>query len=160
MDARAPPNGNGGGYDYEFVETVSNSLICTICFLPSKEPHLSACCGHTFCKSCLEGIMKFSNNCPVCRSEEFDVMFNKQADRAIRSLHVFCTNKAQGCLWQGEVYDINNHLGNCLFQVVHCPNNCGESLQRQYLTSHVETECRCRIADHCDNQIGKLYVIY
>ena len=150
MAARAPPNENGGGYDYEFVKTPLDDLICTVCFLPSKEPHLSACCGHTFCKSCLEGSKKFSNICPMCRSEIF----------AIRSLHVFCTNKKQGCEWQGEVNDITNHLGNCFFQVIHCPNDCGESLQRQYLTSHVETECPRRTVScqYC-NDVGEYQFI-
>ena len=144
MAAIAPPSGIGGGYDYQFVKIPSDMLICTICFLPSKQPYLSECCGHTFCKSCLEGSKKFSNICPMCRSEYFKAIFNKQADRVIRSLHVFCTNKIQGCEWQGEINNISNHLGNCLFQIVHCPNDCGEFLQRQYLTIHVETECPCR----------------
>ena len=160
MAARAPPNENGGGYDYEFVKTPFDDLICTVCFLPSKEPHLSACCGHTFCKSCLEGSKKFSNICPVCRREIFAAIFNKQADRAIRSLQLFCTNKKQGCEWQGEVNDINKHLDNCLFQAVCCPNDCGESLQRQYVTSHVETECPHRTVScqYC-NDVGEYQFI-
>ena len=47
-----------GGYDYQFVETPSDMLVCKICQYPSREAHLSACCGHTFCKSCLEGAKK------------------------------------------------------------------------------------------------------
>ena len=160
MAAIAPPSGGGGGYDYQFVKTPSDMLICTVCFLPSKQPYLSECCGHTFCKSCLEGSKKFSNICPMCRSEDFKAMFNKQADRVIRSLHVFCINKKQGCEWQGEVNDITNHLGNCLFQIVHCPSNCGESLQRQYLISHVETECpRRRVNCQYCNDVGECQFI-
>ena len=160
MSARAPLDGNGGGYDYEFVKTPSDTLICTICFLPSREPHLSACCGHTFCKSCLEGSKKFNVICPVCHSEEFPTMFNKQADRVIRSLHVFCTNKKQGCEWKGEVNGITNHLGNCLCQVFPCPNDCSKSLQRQYLTSHIETECPRRTVNcqYC-NDVGEYQFI-
>ena len=162
MAARALPNENGGGYDYEFVKTPFNlhDLLCTVCFLTSKEPYLSTCCGHTFCKSCLEGSKKFSNICPMCRSIKFTAIFNKQADRAIRSLLVFCANKKQGCKWQGEVNYINSHLGNCLFQGVHCPNDCGESLQRQYVTSHVETECPRRTVScqYC-NDVGEYQFI-
>ena len=153
MAAIAPPSGGGGGYDYQFVKTPSDTLICTVCFLPSKQPYLSECCGHTFCKSCLEGSKKFSNICPMCRSEDFKAIFNKQADRVIRSLHVFCINKEQGCGWQGEVNNITNHCGNCRFQIVHCPR---ESLQRQYLTIHVEIECPCRRVNclYC-NDVGE-----
>ena len=154
------PNGNGGGYGYCFVNTPPETLICAICFLPSKEPHLITCCGHTFCKICLEGSKNSGSICPMCRSEEFAAVFNKQADRMIQSLHVFCTNKEQGCEWQGEVNDITNHLGDCLFQVVHCPKVCGKSLQRQYLTNHVETECPRRTVScqYC-NDVGEYQFI-
>ena len=136
-----------GGYDYEFVHTPSDTLICQICHCLSKEPHLSACCGHTFCKSCLEAAKKVTsvtNACPMCRSEEFVTMPNKQADRIIRGLLVYCSNKDEGCEWQGEVNAINGHISSsdgCQFHEVNCPNDCGTGYQRQYLTSHVETEC-------------------
>jgi len=63
---------------------------------------------------------------------------------------VICTNKERGCEWQGELNDIINHLGisdGCQFEDVKCSNNCGKILQRQYLSSHVETECSCRHID-------------
>ena len=140
-------NMQGGGYDYEFVDTPADTLICKICHCPSKEPHLSACCGHTFCKSCLEAARSsryVDNTCPMCRDEEFITMPNKQADRIIRSLLVYCSNKNKGCEWRGELNDIVGHLSNsdgCPFYDVKCPNDCGAVHQRQYLSSHVETEC-------------------
>ncbi|XP_065890742.1 TNF receptor-associated factor 2-like [Dysidea avara] len=139
-----------GGYDYQFVETPSDMLVCKICQYPSREPHLSACCGHTFCKSCLEGAKKatiITDACPMCRSEEFFTIANKQVNRAVRSLRLFCTNKELGCGWQGEVNDIFNHLQNnsgCKFEKVTCSNKCGKSLQRQHLAAHVEDECCLR----------------
>jgi len=152
MALATTPNG-GGGYDYQFVDTPLDMFVCKICQYPSREPHLSGCCGHTFCKSCLEAAKRainISQACPVCREEEFTTVPNKQVDRAIRSLHVFCTNKDKGCEWQGEVNDIINHLGNndgCQFEEVTCSNDCGNCLQRQYLTSHVEDECVRRKVD-------------
>ena len=143
----------GGGYEYQFVDTPLDMFVCKICQYPSREPHLSACCGHTFCKSCLEAAKKsttISKACPICRDEEFITFHNKQADRAIRSLHVFCTNKEKGCEWQGKVNDIINHLGNsdgCQFEDVKCSNDCGQCLQRQYVTGHVEDECVRRKVD-------------
>ncbi|XP_065887553.1 TNF receptor-associated factor 3-like isoform X2 [Dysidea avara] len=141
-----------GGYEYQFVDTPLDMFVCKICQYPSREPHLSACCGHTFCNSCLEAAKRsttISKACPICRDEEFSTMPHKQADQAIRSLHVFCTNKEKGCEWQGEVNDIINHLGNidsCQFEDVTCSNDCGKCLQQQYLTGHVEDECvRCKV---------------
>ncbi|XP_065901773.1 TNF receptor-associated factor 4-like [Dysidea avara] len=142
-----------GGYDYKFVDSPPDRLVCNICRLPSRDPYLTTCCGHVFCKSCLDDSKKIaaaSNICPVCRVKEFVTYINKQADREIRSLYVMCPNKESGCEWQGELNDINNHLGNsdgCQFENVKCSNECGKMLQRQYLTSHVETECPCYKVD-------------
>ena len=56
------------------------------------------------------------------------------------------TNEERGCKWQGEMNDINSHLvrsDGCQFENVNCPNECGMTLQRRYLTSHVDNECPC-----------------
>ena len=146
--AIATPN-NNGGYYYSFVNTPHDRYICDICHLPSRDPCLSECCGHVFCKSCLDNIKKaaaISNACPVCHDKDFLMIRNKQADQEIKSLHVYCTNKEKGCEyeWQGELNDINDHLGNskgCQFEEVKCSNECGKMIERRYLTGHVETEC-------------------
>ncbi|XP_065901667.1 uncharacterized protein [Dysidea avara] len=145
---------SSGGYDYEFVNTPPDRLVCNICHLPSRDPYLTTCCGHVFCKSCLDCVKNpvtvSKSVCPVCREEEFVTYINKQLDREIRNLHVTCTNKKRGCEWQGELNDINNHLGNsdgCRFEDVKCSNECGKVLQQRYLACHVETECPCRKVD-------------
>jgi len=87
-----------------------------------------------------------SNVCPVCRDEEFVTYPQKEVDREIKNLHIYCTNKEKGCEWQDELNCINNHLGNsdgCQFEEVKCYIECGKMIQRQYLTNHVETECPC-----------------
>ena len=145
----ATPN-NNGGYDYDLVSQPPDCLVCKMCHLPSRDPYLSVCCGHVFCKSCLDNVKKataITNACPVCRDEEFVTFLNKAVDREVKQLHIYCTNKKKGCEWQGELNNINNHLGNsdgCQFEEVKCSNECGKMIQRQYLTSHVETECLCR----------------
>jgi len=157
------------GYNYEFVETPSDRLICNICHFPSRDPYLTTCCGYAFCKSCLDHSQRVSSlgmvygQCPVCRQEGFAAYINKQLDREIKSLHVMCTNKEKGCKWQGELNNIKNHLGNsdgCRFEDVSCSNECGKILQRQYLTSHVEAECTYRMIDcqYC-HVIGQYEII-
>lgn len=137
------------GYDYDFVCTPPDRLICEICHLPSREPHLSGCCGHTFCKACLYMSRKEAVHyiCPVCRSEEFVTIANKQVDREIKSLTVYCPNKKKGCEWTGEVYHIVQHLDSedgCRFEEVLCSNNCGMQLQRLQLEKHLNELCPCR----------------
>ena len=136
-----------GGYGYDVIDPLPDRLLCKICHLPSRDPYLSVCCGHLFCKSCLDNVTKttaISYACPVCRDEEFITFPNKAVDREIKSLHICCTNGMLGCKWQGELNNINNHLGNsdgCQFERVKCSNECGKMIERRYLTSHVETEC-------------------
>ena len=135
-----------GGYSYCFVDQLHDRFICVICHLPSREPYMTGeCCqGQTVCKSCLGLAVKMSNNCPICRSQNFVTHPNWHLTREIRNLHIYCTNKEKGCEWQGELNDINNHLGNsngCQFEEVKCSNECGKMIKRRYLTSHVETEC-------------------
>ena len=90
-------NDDKGGFDYQFVDTPPDAVICKICYCPSRTPHLSVCCGHVFCESCLEGAEEVTKVCPMCRSEEFSHFPNKQADRIVRGLHVYCTNRGKGC---------------------------------------------------------------
>ena len=135
------------GYDYHFVSEPPDRVLCRICHLPSRNPYQSVCCGYLFCKSCLDNVEKAvltSDACPVCHDEEFVTFPNKQLDREIKGLHIYCTSKDKGCEWQGKLSSINDHLGNsdgCLFEEVKCSNECGKMIERRYLTSHVETEC-------------------
>ena len=136
-----------GGHDYKFLEITPDRLLCQICHFPSRDPYMSECCGHLFCKSCLDIAKKavnISKACPVCREEEFKTFCNKAIDREVRGLYIYCTNREKGCEWQGELNDINKHLKSstgCQFEELKCPNECGKMIERQYLTSHVETEC-------------------
>ena len=152
MASEAPPTAELGGYYYKFVYPPEDRLICKICQVPSRDPHLTECCGNNFCRSCLGQARQataVSTACPICRRETFVTINNKQADREIKSLHIYCTNKEKGCEWQSELNDIDDHLGNsdgCQFEEVKCSNECGKMIQRRYLTSHVETECpRCKV---------------
>ena len=156
-----------GGYEFKFVEGMDGNFedifMCKICHLPSRDPQLSVCCGHTFCKSCLDGMKRSTISinaevCPVCReNKNFVAVPNKQVDRKIRSLHIFCTNKEKGCEWQGELNDINVHINEsnengCMYEVVECTEGCGETLSRQYLSTHVLTDCTLRKVNcqYCD----------
>ena len=114
--------GGGGGYDYNFVKQPLDMFACKICHLPSRDPYLSMCCGHTFCKSCLDnareaiaifpqwGHHRVCNVCPMCRTEDFNTVPNKQICREVMNLHIFCINKEKVCTWQGEINNISPHL--------------------------------------------------
>ena len=137
-----------GGYDYDFVDTPPERFLCKICQCPSRDPYMTMCCGHPFCKSCLDQQKRTRTVvdyvCPICRDADFKTVFYIALNREVRELRVYCTNKGKGCKWKGEINYINDHLGNsdgCQFEGVNCSNECGKMIERQYLTSHVETEC-------------------
>ena len=133
-----------GGYEYSFVNDPPDRCICKICHLPSRDAYMTGpCCqGLTICKSCLTNWKKIAGDkkCPVCRKNRGGFSKNYPIRREINSLYIYCTNKMEGCEWQGELNNINNHLDHndgCLFQKVKCFNECGKMIQRQYLIGHV-----------------------
>ena len=141
-----------GGYRYRLTCSLpdeSDDLFCKICRLLSRNPQLSTdCCGNTLCKSCIDNLSKtesVTSVCPTCCSSEFSVVQNKQIDRAVRSLHVYCENEKEECKWQGEIYNIDAHLNCCQYKRVECENSgCDATVQRQHLKSHVEADCPYR----------------
>ena len=150
-----------GGYDYQFVNTPMDHVICVICHLPSRDPHITGCCGYIFCKSCLENVK--ATSCPMCKDEQFETFFNKQVHREVQDVRVYCTNKEKGCKWTGEVRDIGLHLENtdgCRFEEVTCPNDCKKLMQRRLLSNHIKFKClyrkvKCR---YCSNNVKRLFV--
>ena len=103
--------------------------------------------------------MTLTVTCPVCRDNEFPVNQNKQIDRTIKSprLHIYCTKKKEGCMWQGEINDIVGHLNCCQYEDIKCENKgCGNIMQRQHLNSHMELHCQYRNVNcqHC-HLLGK-----
>jgi len=46
------PRMDTGGYGYDFVDSIPDRLVYKACHLPSRDPYLTTCCGHVFCKSC------------------------------------------------------------------------------------------------------------
>ena len=138
-----------GGYDYDFVTTPPDRLICKICHNPCREAHLTSCCGAHFCRSCLQQVRwgrSVSKACPMCRAERFETFQNKEANREIKALKVYCSNGRNGCTWSGEVNDVKSHVDNdCQFVDKPCPSNCGMILKRQCIQSHLAKDCPC----HC-----------
>ena len=136
-----------GGYSYQFVENPPEIVKCVIFHLPSRSPYLSECCGHILCRSCLRQCRTTphaSHACPMCKDSRFKTVLNKQIDREVRSLQVYCTNKEKGCTWQGEINEISGHLeksNGCQYEDVKCSLKCNRTMQRQHLAGHMKNRC-------------------
>ena len=139
-----------GGYRYEFVEEPPDYVRCSICHLPSRDPYLSDCCGSLFCYSCLQEKAKsqFGATCPnsKCPSpRSFKTFKNKQVERTVKELRMYCVNKSKGCGWHDRMSEVFLHLArNCQFEDIECSNQCGEMVQRQHYARHVSSECQYR----------------
>ena len=86
------------GYEFESVEIPPDRLLCKICRLPGRNPYLSVCCGHLFCKPCLDRNKATTNGttgpCSIVACKEKFITFPQtEADRQIKRLQVYCINK-------------------------------------------------------------------
>ena len=138
-----------------FVDPVPSDLEteCPICFGLLSNPQLTDCCGHHFCRDCLDRVSKDKKPCPICNSP-FKAMADKSLSRVIGGLKIYCTNKIDGCNWKGEVRGLEGHQklgdreGECLYVEIPCINRCGNKIQRHLLKKHEDETCSKRpVAD-------------
>ena len=152
-----------GGYDCEFVQPPPEAFQtdCSICLLVLREPHLISCCGHNFCRTCIDRIKTDGKNCPLCNAPDFSLMHNKGLERALKEFKVHCTHASSGCEWVDELGLFDHHLNvnpssnkqleGCGFVEVQCSHGCGGYFQRCLLDNHQGKECPKRpySCDHC-----------
>ena len=73
--------------------------------------------------------------------------------REIRDLSVRCDNAEEGCIWEGTVGTLEDHMTKCDFTPVSCPKRCNIGagdiqLTRKTLADHLQTKCPNR-DHHC-----------
>ena len=159
-----PPDAahRNGGFDCEF-ETKPKELQseCSVCLLILREPHLTSCCGYSFCQGCIEQIKATTTDpvCPLCKSE-FSILPNKWLKRELYQQRVYCSHKKEGCDWVGPLGQLDKHLScdaetsnvtnGCGFVPVKC-RNCSASILRKEHQIHVSTLCDNRpfSCDYC-----------
>ena len=128
------------GYQCEFVDSVED-YECPLCLHVTREPSLSSCCGQHFCQTCINRILTDQKPFPLCKASGFTVFFDKKQKRRVVSLKVVCSKKAAG----GSLGDLDSHVsvanGDCQFVSVNCSNNCGETVQRKLLATHLANDC-------------------
>ena len=63
-----------------------------------------------------------------------------------------CSEKQNGCLWEGTLGELEHHLTLCLIVKEDCPYKCGVGVQRRHLEQHKTNLCSQRPFDcgHCD----------
>ena len=140
---------------YDFVKgDPPDEYTCLICTFIAQVPYQVNCCGRIFCKECLDKLSKRDEEtrCPQCRRFNFKTFKDIRAERSILNLEIYCSNKNKGCQWEGKIRDTKNHI--CQYQVVPCTNQCGESIERCLLETHLKNLCHLRehICPHCEKK--------
>ena len=146
-----------GGYQCDFVGAVSEDFVCGICKHVAREPHLTGCCGETFCKACITPVLEDKKPCPSCQKiNEFKTVPYVKYQQRILALEVRCTMKDRGCEWTGKLEGLEAHLdvntGDCEYVDVECPNKCDQAVEKRKLTTHLTDSCPKRefICRHCN----------
>ena len=133
-----------GGYSSAFVEDLPKQCECPICLLAMREPHIVSCCGKKYCKKCIEHVKQEGKNCPVC-NQTFTTMIERELERQILCLKVYCENNEDGCEWIGDLKHLDNHLDkDCPHVTVQCSLDCGLEMKRADLITHIQDICRKR----------------
>ncbi len=153
-----------GGYECEFVQPPPSyfQTECSVCLLVLRDTHLATCCGHNFCKDCIERVQKAGKSCPLCNENGITVTYNRAYDMSLKQLEVYCTHLKIGCEWKGKLEVLDKHLNvdpelekqleGCAFVEVQCSHDgCGQSFQRRLISKHQAEECSKRpfSCDYC-----------
>ena len=131
-----------GGYDCQLTDKPPDALVCPVCLLPCREPHLISCCGIKVCNFCISRVQLAGQ---PCRTPEFQTMIDRDIERQVLSLKVYCNNKEDGCTWIGELRQLERHLDTCFYHdTISCKYKCGLCCPQQQMLIHERDECDLR----------------
>ena len=136
---------NSEGYDYQFVDPgPTDDQECPICHLVVRDSHQVTCCGSILCNCCLTKCRNWWGECPMCRGNIDNAYFQDiKSDREIKSLWVYCSYKDASCKWIGELRGVEEHMKDCGYQTVECPD-CKNTMMKLMLDKHRSDECLLR----------------
>lgn len=154
-----------GGYVYDFADEIPAELWCSICLQVLRDPNLTSCCGHRFCRECINQVNLTGMPCPLCQSRDFRVMLDKLFVRKVNSLRVRCPNMKEGCGWCAELGQVDTHLRGCRYAAVKCDFyslGCGEMVPQSKMKEHLSSSSGAHLAlmmgafQRKDKQISEL----
>ena len=141
----------------EFVEPPPQDIQteCPVCLSILREPYQTTCCGHSFCRACIEQVTADKNPCPCCKANDFDTFEDKRLGSSLDELKVRCTHKKKGCQWEGDLEQLDEHLNSnpprhvlkqlegCQFVDIRCLY-CSDLFQRSKVEVHQSSQCPSR----------------
>lgn len=147
-------------------------LLCPVCKGVFSEPIISVKCGHTFCRQCIEGLIRNAMTCPlddqVCDSGQ--LVLNRAIMGQLADLQIHCCYGLRavtagsggpeageyevdpgGCPEVIKIGEREQHEATCGYAWVECPVGrglCG-AVRRRDLETHMEvcSMIPCTFAD-------------
>ncbi|XP_015772347.1 PREDICTED: TNF receptor-associated factor 2-like [Acropora digitifera] len=120
---------------------IEPKYLCNFCGLLLKNA-MQTGCGHFYCEECLGGL-HVNDQCEMTSVQdqtellEYEVFPDMLIRREINTLEVHCTFVDDGCIWRGEVKNLEQHQEvNCKAYPVSCDKCSKEGIPRGKLTDH------------------------
>ena len=99
--------------DYDFVGQPDQDFFCPVSLEILLEPLQTYCCGQHISQKAADRLIKEGKPCPLCKDENFSTHQDKYFNRKVKQLKVCCPHKKSGCVWVGELGDLNQHSTSC-----------------------------------------------
>lgn len=130
------------GYDLEeFVNSVNEELICSVCQGVFKEPMITPC-DHTFCDECIRIAVQTIKACPMDRIR-LRVCNLKPASRTVKNiingLEVRCQFYQEGCTKTSTLESLHWHVESCEYNPelrFPCRTWCRRMMSKRELFEH------------------------
>ena len=136
-------------------------LVCPVCKKVFSQPIISVKCGHTFCRTCIEELIRDGRTCPLddqaCDSGQ--LVLNRAIVGQLEDLQIYCQHglrpsgspgggsgqieyerDPEGCPEVVKIGERDKHEDTCLFAWVECPvgkERCS-LIRRMKLEEHIE----------------------
>lgn len=139
------------GYDLdEFIDPVSEELVCSVCQGVFMEPTITPC-DHTFCEECIRQAAHTIRACPMDRTR-LRVCNLVPASRTIKNminaLRVRCQFHEQGCTKTSTLENLGRHVAACEYnpkQLFPCRTWCRRMMSKRELLEH---DCQDELMQH------------
>lgn len=99
--------------NFDFVERPSEDFFCSVTSELLLDPHQTTCCGNHLSEKVVRRLQREGKPCPICKEPQLDTVRDKFHRRRVSGVRIFCSNKASGCEWIGEVGGGKQHRLSC-----------------------------------------------
>ena len=96
--------------DFLFVNKPAHDLFCPVTTDLLLKPHLTSCCGTHISE---EATNRIELEGKACNSSNWHTMLNKHFQRQVTGLKMFCCHQDRGCVWVGELSQLQQHVRSC-----------------------------------------------